>query len=429
MTNFSQKQTQFTKLLILPSNKCSSIIKNMKEKVIMLVDMNSFFASVHQALDPSLQGKPVIVCGDPSKRRGIVLAASYEAKKPYGIKTGMTVNEAKQKCPGAVFISPCYRQYISFSTRIINILKRFSPLVEPYSIDEAFVDVTGCTHLLGNPQQIAADIKRQIKNEVKVSCSIGIGPNKLLAKMASDFEKPDGLTTLNYKDVPAKLWPLPVRKLFGVGSRYEKHFQKLNIKTIGDLANFPVEILKKKFGLMGEILHLSANGIDYSPVEPSSLQYIKSIGNQVTLPKDYRGYEEIKVIILELAEHVCYRARTAGCLGKTVSLTLKDNYFVTRTHSATMPQPSNITNEIYQTALMLMHRHWNSSARVRAVGLALSNLTDGCSRQLSITTDLIKQEKLEQACHEIKKRWGYSSIKRAVSLTELGGYYEKMETR
>ncbi|MTI81994.1 MAG: DNA polymerase IV [Firmicutes bacterium] len=401
----------------------------MKQKIIMLIDMNSFFASVHQALDPSLQHKPVIVCGDPAKRHGIVLAASYEAKRPYGIKTGMTVSEARQKCPGAIFISPQYRSYVDFSTRILNILQDYSPLVEPYSIDEAFIDITGCINLLGKPQQIAKNIKGDIANQIGIMCSVGIGPNKLLAKMAADFEKPDGLTVLTAEDIPDKLWPLPVRELFGVGSRYEKHFRKLNIKTIGDLAHFPLEILKKKFGLMGEILHLSANGIDYSPVEPSNMEYIKSIGNQITLPRDYSGFDEIKVIVLELAEQICHRARAVNSLGKTVSLTLKDNYFITRSHATTMPQPSNITNEVYQAALEIMKTHWGKNARVRAVGLTLSNLTDNKSRQLRIDNDIIKQEELEKACDAIKTRWGYGAIKRATSLTDLGGYYERKENR
>nr|WP_031513635.1 DNA polymerase IV [Desulfofalx alkaliphila] len=400
----------------------------MGNKVIFLIDMNSFFASVHQAMEPALRQQPVIVCGDPAKRHGIVLAASYPAKA-YGVKTGMTVNEAKRLCPQGVFVAPRYHHYFEFSTRILNILRDFSPLVEPFSIDEAFVDVTGCAGLFGTPREMAVKIKERIKNEVGVTCSVGIGPNKLLAKMAADLQKPDGLVVLNHSDVPSKLWPLPVRKLFGVGSRYEKHFSRLNIKTIGDLANYPVEILRSKFGLMGEVLHLSAKGIDHSPVDPSSLEQVKSIGNQITLPRDYCGFDEIGVVILELAEQVCYRARMAGYLGKTIALTLRDHNLISSTHSQTLAQPSNITNEIYQGAVALMHKHWPNYIRVRSVALTLSNLTDNYSRQLSMLGDTLKEEQADRACDAIKNRWGYHAIKRAVSLTERGVFYDRKKNR
>lgn len=395
----------------------------------MLIDMNSFFASVHQALNPAIRGKPVIVCGDPQKRHGVVLAASYEAKGPYGIKTGMTVNEAKKLCPHGIFVSPCFKHYVDFSTRTMNILRDFSPLVEPYSIDEAFVDITGSIGLFGSPREIALKMKRRIKEELGITCSIGIGPNKLLAKMASEFEKPNGLSSITMEEVPKKIWPLPVRRLYGVGSRYEKHFQRLNIKTIGDLAKFPADVLKLKFGLMGEIFHLSANGLDYSPVEPGNANYIKSIGNQITLPRDYVGLNEIKVVILELAEQVCFRARNVNYAGKTVSLTLKNTDFASKTHALTLEQPTNITNEVYRGALKLLKQHWNEHIKVRLVGLSLSNLTTAGQQQLNIFNNMLKQEKLEKACDGIKKRFGYNAIKRAVSLTDLGVYYEHKQNK
>ena len=391
--------------------------------------MNSFFASVHQAMQPELRHQPVIVCGDPQKRHGIVLTASYEAKRRYGIKTGMTVSEAKSLCPHGIFVSPRYSSYINFSARVMNILHDFSPLVEPYSIDEAFVDITESINLFGSPREIALKMKTRIKEEVGLTCSIGIGPNKLLAKMASELEKPDGLTAITPEDVAEKIWPLPVRNLFGVGSHYERHLKLLNIKTIGDLARFPADILKHKFGLMGEILHLSANGIDYSPVHPGSTDYIKSIGNQITLPRDYIGFNEIKVVILELAEQVCFRARSTNYAGRTVSLTLKDNAFASETHALTLEQPSNITNEIYQAALKLLKHHWHDCIKVRLVALTLSNLTTAGRQQLSLFNDILKQEKLEKVCDEIKNRFGYNAVKRAISLTDLGVYYEQKQTK
>lgn len=181
------------------------------------------------------RGKPVIIGGDPEKRHGIVLTASYEAKAK-GVKTGMTVFEAAKLCPEATFIKPQHHLYVHFSTRILRIMRDFTPMVEPFSIDEAFLDVTGCEKLFGSPVEIAYKLKKRIRKEVGITCSIGVAPNKLLAKMATGLQKPDGLTVIDYKDVPTHIWPLPVKELFGVGPRYENHLKLFNIHTIGDLA-------------------------------------------------------------------------------------------------------------------------------------------------------------------------------------------------
>ena len=232
---------------------------------ILLADMNAFYASVHQAMDPRLKGKPVIVGGDPAKRHGIVLAASYEAKA-WGIKTGMAVGEARDLCPEGIFLKPAYSHYVDFSTRIVRIMKDFSPLVEPFSIDEAFLDVSGCGNLFGSSPEIALQLKNRIKDEVGVLCSVGVGPNKLLAKMAAGMQKPDGLTVLDLPDVPAKMacrsgssleWAVAWR---GCGTKHPDHRETLA---------YPLPVLQKRFGLVGHVLHLSANGLDYSPVDPA----------------------------------------------------------------------------------------------------------------------------------------------------------------
>lgn len=386
---------------------------------ILLADMNAFYASVHQAMDQGLRGKPVIVGGDPAKRHGIVLAASYEAKA-FGVKTGMAVWEARDLCPQGIFIKPRHSHYVNFSARIVRIMKDFSPLVEPFSIDEAFMDVSGCAGLFGSSVEIALRIKGRVKNEVGVLCSIGVGPNKLLAKMAAGMQKPDGLTVLDFPDVPGKIWPLPVRGLFGVGSRLEKSLRDLNIHTIGELASYPLSVLQRRFGLVGHVLHLSANGIDYSPVDPRSLEKVKSIGHQITLPSDYRGYDEIKVIILELSEIVCRRVRLGGYVGRTVSLTLKDTNFSWMSRSRTIVHRTAFPGEVYRVAAELLYRHWPPWKPVRMVGVSLSGLVKNTVEQVDLFGEAEKNRCLYGACDRIKDRFGEQSIFRAVSLTPEG---------
>ncbi|HHW29642.1 MAG TPA: DNA polymerase IV [Syntrophomonadaceae bacterium] len=385
-------------------------------RAILLADMNSFFASVHQALDPELQGKPVIVAGDPEKRHGIVLTASYEAKKR-GIRTGMGVWEARHRCPEGIFIKPQYHLYVDFSSRVLQIMGDFTPLVEPFSIDEAFMDVTGSQKLFGSPVEIAKKLKERIRREIGITCSIGVGPNKLLAKMAAGLQKPDGLTVMTHENMPQLLWPLPVRELFGVGHRYEQHLHKLNIYTIGDLAKYPAAILKKKFGLYGETLWLSANGIDSSPVDPDSLNRVKSIGQQITLPRDYKG-NEIKVVILELADLVAHRVRAGGYLGKTVSLTLKDTNFCCLSRMQTLKRPTNLAADISAAAFELLQKHWSPRWPVRMVGVSLANLFPSQLEQAELFGNREKLRGIEKACDQVRERYGRTAVFRAISLKE-----------
>ncbi len=391
---------------------------------ILLVDMNAFFASVHQALNPALRGKPVVVCGDPEKRHGIILAASYEAKK-HGIKTGMPKWEAKQLLPQGIYVKPDYGKYVDFSVQILSIMKDFSPLVEPFSIDEAFLDVTGCTNLFGDSLQIARQLKTRIRQEAGILCSVGIGPNKLVAKMAAELQKPDGLTLVTKETVPQKIWPLPVKDLFGVGRRTEKKLYNLGIRTIGDLAKFPPDLLEKRFGIVGRVLYLSANGIDYSPVNPHTLDTVKSIGNQITLSRDYQGHLEIKAAILDIVENVGYRVRRGGYVGKTVSLTLRDSELIFYSWSSSFYEYSDVTEDIYLLASRLLDLHWPASKKVRLVGVSLSKLVLKKHEQLDLLGEKEKLRKLNHVCDEIKGRYGYTSIMRGSSLTEAGIYREQ----
>lgn len=386
-------------------------------RIIALVDANSFFASCHQAVNPELQDKAVIVAGDPQKRTGIVLAASYPAKA-LGVKTGLPLWEARRLCPHGYYFKPDYPLYVSTSARILGIMRDFTDLVEPFSIDEAFLDLTGVTRLFGSPAAIAARLQERIRSEVGIPCSVGLGPNKLIAKMAADLQKPNGLTILeNRKDFQRIFWPRPVRDLFGVGPRYEKHFRRLGITTIGDLANCPVQMLKKRWGKNGELLWHSANGTDQSPVVPTSLDTLKSIGHQKTLPRDLRGYAKIEMIILELSEIVARRVRRGGYIGRTVFLTLRDTELRFLTRSASLP-PTDLARDIRLTAVRLLHRHWDETWPVRLVGVTLGGLQPKDYEQYDLFGEKERQIKLATACDQIWERFGPDAIFRGVSLME-----------
>jgi len=382
---------------------------------ILHVDMNAFYASCHQAKDPSLKGKPIMVAGDPKKRNGIILTASYEARK-YGVKATMPNWQAKKLCPHAIFVKPDYELYVRTSQKVMEILGRFTPLVEVFSIDEAWLDVTGCERLFGDSVTIAHKIQTAIKSELDLLCSIGVSSNKLLAKMASNLKKPNAVTVLPPEDVPKVLWPLPVDELFGVGRRMAEHLNRMNIKTIGDLAKVPQGLLNKAFGLNGVYLHLWANGMDTSPVDPHAMDEAKSMGHSVTLPKDITSYEEAETVLLFLAEQVGRRIRRENYMGRTVTITLRDNTFCTITRSATISY-TNSTEDIYSLAKKLLYCNWDGRTPLRLLGVSLSQLVKDFE-QLSLFDNDEKKRKLNKAIDQIKDRFGDGIIFRAKLLND-----------
>lgn len=396
-----------------------------QQRTVLLADMNAFYASVEQVLNPALQNQAVIVCGDPNRRHGIVLAASYEAKQ-CGVKTGMTVHQAQALCPDAHLVPPHMNTYIRFSTHIIQILHQFSPLVEPFSIDEAFVELTGCEALFGDGATAARHIKERIYEETGIRCSIGVAPNKLLAKMAADLQKPDGLTILTKKEIPDRLWPLPVTRLFGVGPRMEQHFRRMGIRTIGDLAHTDPSRLERRFGIRGRVLYRSAHGIDPSPVDPHTLEESKSIGHQFTLPRDYATEEEIRIVLRELAEEVGSRARQANYMGRTVTLTLRSAEWLSMQRSLTLPRPTNIGRSLFQAAFSLFIKHWDRKP-IRALGISLSQLSSVQGIQLDLFGQTNKDYHLARAIDTIRKKYGTTSIRLANSLTASSVFTDRAE--
>jgi len=383
--------------------------------------MNSFYASVEQVNNPLLQGKPIIVAGDPEKRHGIILAASYEAKH-CGVKTTMPLWEAQKLCPQAILVRPHMATYLEFSVQIMQILKEFSPLIEPFSVDEAFVEITGMDRWYDFPLNLAKIIQERIKNETGISCSIGIAPTKILAKIAADLKKPNGITSLFWHDIPDKLWPLAINKLFGVGTHLENHLQRLGIVTIGDLAKTPVHNLEKRFGIIGRVLYESAHGFDNSPTSTETLNSIKSIGHQFTLPRDYELLEDILVVLRELAEDVARRTRKYGFVGSTITLTLKgENYLQ---HSLTLPYPTFFGEEIFFAAKTLLERFWHGLP-IRMVGIHLGKLTLSKFLEFDLFGETEKKLRLVTATDKIKDKYGSTSLFYALSLTKASLFHDR----
>jgi DNA polymerase-4 len=332
--------------------------------------MDAFFSSVEQKRRPELAGKPVVIGGDGDPRkRGVVSTASYEARK-FGIHSAMPLRTAYKLCPDAVFLPVDYEEYSRISGKIKAILRGFTPIVEDVGIDEAFLDISAIDR---PPEEIAREIKRSIKEETGLSCSIGIAPNKLLAKIASDLDKPDGLTILTENDMEGRIWPLPARKLWGVGPKTEAYLrEKMNIKTIGELALLPPEKLIEAFGQSyGSYLHEASRGIDESPLvthwEP------KSISKETTFQRDIDNWQVIAKNLVELAQDVVASMKEEGYQGKTVTVKVRFADFETHTRAKTLDEFTGSSQEIRKAAFNCLGR-LELKKKVRLIGVRMSNL-------------------------------------------------------
>jgi len=379
------------------------------ERAILHVDMNAFFASVEQQADAALRGRPVLVSGDP-EGRSVVSAASYEARQ-YGVRAGMPLATARRLCPDAVVVRARHREYARISRQILSILAEYTPLVEPYSIDEAFLDLTGCAAVAGAPGQAAVSIKREIRESTGLTCSIGIAPNRLLAKMASDLEKPDGLVCLEPADIPRVLWPLPVNRLFGVGQKTAESLRSRGILTIGALAQMPVGLLQQGLGPGAARLSDLAWGRDDSPVV-SEAAAAKSISHEVTLATDSSDHNQVQELLLDMCDRVARRVRQAALQGRTVELKLRDAQFQTITRSRTLEAPTQLAEDIYAACLDLIARHWDENP-LRLVGVALSQLTSTGHGQLRFPDGKERRRQLAVVTDAIRDRFGEDSLVRA----------------
>ncbi|MDH5450257.1 MAG: DNA polymerase IV [Candidatus Bathyarchaeota archaeon] len=344
-----------------------------RNRVIFHVDMDHFFTAVEEREHPEYTDNPVVVGADPraGKGRGVVSTCNYEARK-YGIRSAMPITRAWRRCPHAVYLPVNYDLYEKVSSRIMTILRRFAGKFEQWGLDEAFLDVTSKVHDLEEAKRLAQEIKRKIYAKEKLTCSIGIGSNKLVAKIASDFNKPDGLTVVEENDVKSFLSPLPVEKLLWVGKKTKRKLNALGIKTIGDLANFDASTLIDKFGVMGRQMHLSAKGIDRSEIQEQ--WEIKSMSRDTTFDEDTSDTKLLLKTLNALAEDVHKQLTESNFNFKTITIKIRYENFETHSHSKTLPFMTDRLVDIQKTVGNLMQVYLQPDRKVRLIGLKLSNL-------------------------------------------------------
>lgn len=392
-------------------------------KIYFHVDVNSAFLSwsaLKHLQDGDVQDLrtiPAVVGGDEAKRHGVVLAKSGPAKK-YGIQTGESLFAARAKCPGLTIVPPDFDFYVQNSKALIKILGDYTPDVEQYSIDEAFLDMTGTEALFGPPLTVAHTIRRRVKRELGFTVNVGVAPNRLLAKMASDFEKPDRVHTLYKYEIETKMWPLPVGDLFGVGPSAAKKLNSFGICTIGDFARLDRETATRMFGSRGETLWNYANGRESDPVTKQGSRD-NSYGNSVTMPQDLPRPEDADATMLALCDSVGRRLRADGKTARVVTVQLVDNAFRRTSHQTTLPNPTNSTDRLYRVAAELMRQMWPARP-VRLVGVSAEKTGEDNFEQMDFFTDVArtdKQEKLDRAADALRRKFGGAAVTRATLLT------------
>lgn len=370
-------------------------------KVIFLVDMNAFYISCEMTRHKELVGVPAAVAGDPRRRSGIILAANYEARA-YGVKTAMVLKDALELCPHMKTVPPDHDFYAQRSREVMELLSSYTPVIQQNSIDEAWLDMTGCEGLFGQPVEAARRIMNNIKDELGLWCSIGISENKFLAKMASELKKPLGITELWRKDIQQKLWPLPIEFMHGIGKQTSKKLRAIGINTIGDLARFNQRTLIKVFGKTGIDMYAHANGIDDSCVKARDDNDMKSIGRSTTLSEDVSDIEKAKIVLMRLADEVGMTARKHEKKGRTVQITLKYTDFKTITRQKTVPA-TYLTKEIYSAGVDLLEKNWNVHKPVRLIGISISGFDENTEFDQISIMDLLEMKNIKSSGNSSKK--------------------------
>jgi DNA polymerase IV len=386
-------------------------------KGVLHVDLDAFFVSVEQSLSPELRGKPVIVGGRP-ERRGVVAAASYEARA-FGVKSAMPLARAYQLCPQAIFLQGNHRRYGEFSEKFMAILSDFTPAMEPGGLDEAFLDITGCD-IFGTQREIATKIKARVKDELELVASVGIASCKVVAKIASDFGKPDGLVEVPAGKEKEFLAPLPIDRMPGIGPRIEQALKSLGITTVGALAGLPVSILKNKFGSYGIMLHNHANGIDNRKVE--SPGEARSISHETTFSHDTGDIKYLHAMLRLLCEKVGARLRREEKYARSVSLKLRFDDFETINRSRTLKETTHIDDVIYETAVEMLDRALRNQRKlVRLIGVEAANLVDR-GKQLSLfDQQRRRREARDKAVDRIRQKYGFDAVQsgQAMALKQI----------
>lgn len=400
---------------------------------ILHSDCNSFFASVECLYNPEIRKKPVAVGGDADKRHGIILAKNEYAKK-YKIQTGEPIWKAINKCPELVVVPPHYERYLKFSRLCKEIYSEYTDKVENFGLDEAWLDVTGSSLMYGDSIKIAEEIRKRIKRELGITVSIGVSFNKIFAKLGSDYKKPDAITVIskeNYKEIA---WPLPASDLLYVGRSTDKRLKELGVFTIGELANYPLELLRVNFGKWGDVLYTFANGLDSSPVmDINESDTIKSIGNSTTAIRDLKTFEDVKIIFMVLVDSVSRRLREQGFFCKEVSISIRDTDLFTITRQTKLIRYTNLTKDILNASLKLFKENYNFEKNIRSLGVSVSDFSNNTiSQQINFFEDETKREKqesLDEAIDILKDRFGCYSIKPAKLMCDpvLSGFSPKEE--
>lgn len=388
-------------------------------RTVFLVDMNAFFISCETTRRPELRGVPAAVAGDPQRRSGIVLAANYEARA-FGVKTTMPLWQAERLCPKLIFVPPDHAFYSRMSRSVMELLGRYTPVLEQNSIDEAWLDMTGGSLLFGEPAVCARRIMNEIGQSLGLWCSIGIAPGKFLAKMASEIKKPLGITELWEKDIPAKLWPLPVDAFYGVGEQTAARLRRMGMRTIGDIAAYGAA-LPQALGKYGALLYDLARGVDPEPVTPRVRDAMKSIGRSTTLPQDITDFASARRVLMGLTEEVGADARRHGKQGSTVTVTIKYADFSVVTRQAPLPATC-LTRDLIAAGAELLRKNWTGRP-VRLLGISLSGFEKAESGQLSLFEPPerdTRERQLEQAVDTLRERFGEDAVRRAALLPPSG---------
>lgn len=406
----------------------------MMQRVVLHCDLNNFFASAAISKNPTLKSLPVAVCGDSEKRHGIVLAKNYIAKG-FGVVTAETIWEAKRKCPNLIILQPDFSLYEALSAKAQTVYYHYSDLVEPFGIDECWIELTDRFSSFEKGVQIANEIRERVKKELGITLSAGVSYNKVFAKLGSDLKKPDAVTLITPGTVPHTVWPLPCGDLLMVGKSTAKTLRGMGIFTIGDLAAADAGALRTKLGKNGVALKESAMGNDRSPVRPFHLrEKPKSIGRSATAERDLTTYEEVFSAILHFSELICERLRAEGLLARTVAVHTLTCDFERQEFQAPLERPTDLSGFLAKSAMELFRKNASLEKPMRAVGVRAADLTDGRAgaRQISLfdrSQELETQQHLEDSILQIRHRFGADSVKRAVCMNRLAepstpGFYK-----
>lgn len=376
--------------------------------MIVHVDMDAFFVAVEELLNPGLRGKPVAVGGDPTGR-GVVASASYEARK-YGVRSAMPSYQARQLCPQLIFVQAHYAEYARCSDNVARILERFSPSVEWVSIDEAYLNLYGCERLYGPAAMVAEKIREAIRAEVRLSASLGVARNRLMAKVASDFAKPGGLLFVLPGYEEQFLRPMPIRALPGIGAKMEEQLQEMGIQTAGELAAMPQDLLQAAFGINGVVLSRRARGMDGEMIAPTDTES-KSISREMTLEEDTVDEERLAAVLHHLIEHAANELRKTHRKARCITLKLRHSDFKRVTRSSTLDQATALDEVIFQTALALLRQNPLRRVRIRLIGIHLSHFEPETG-QLNLFSDEreLKSQSLHQQIDQVRERFGFDAV-------------------